>query len=461
MRNDFLSTPRLLSGFIVTSAAITFVALFLAAPTRAAGPPPLSGPEISKLISGTTVHLHTPVGGVLPVLYRHNGTLTGRAGTMLSFYLGASRDEGKWWISGSKLCQQWNVWFKGKKNCLDIRRKGADFHWNDGKGESGLATIVARSKKTVVASRKKPKKRKKHVRIGPPTGLGAPFPIPSRKPKVPAVTESNTPTSDAVVVADKPANKKPAVKKAVAANAKPRQVERKTRTTVAALAPPRHVALSPVRAATPGWSAGSAKTPQQRWAERQKALRAELKKLADLRVKERAQNAQENVPPRSTRAGFVTAKNNAATATPRFRVAGVASWDVLNMRAEPDVAGAIVTTIPSDATGVEMAGACSRDWCRVKYANRHGWVHQKYLEREAPRVAVQKRFRVVGVYDGDVLNIRRQPSASAPVSGAIAPNADDVAITGACRGEWCPVAHRQHRGWVHRYYIELNAKTIR
>ncbi len=417
MRNAHRHAPQLLSV-----AVIMLVALVLAAPARAAGSPPISGPEINELISGTTVNLHTPLGGVLPVLYRHNGTLTGRAGTMLSFYLGASRDEGKWWVTGSKLCQQWKIWFKGKKNCLDIRRRGADFHWDDGKGESGLATIVSRSK-PVVASRTKSKK--KHVRIGRPTGLGAPY--PKSKKRV-VVTGDATPARK---------NTNAAIKKTRTVK-KPQPAKRKT--VVAALAPVKRASLSPMPALATRKAVGT-KSAVERWSERQVKLQAEMKMLSKTQAK------------RTARPRIFTSKNKPVAQKSRFRVVGVDPWDVLNVRKQAGPTGTIVATIHSESTGIQMTGPCVGDWCPVKHSGHRGWVRQKFLDRET-RPNSQKRFQVVGVYDGDVLNIRRQPSATAPVAGAIKPDAKNIALTGQCSGEWCPIAHGRRRGWVHRYYIK-------
>lgn len=60
---------------------------------------------------------------------------------------------------------------------------------------------------------------------------------------------------------------------------------------------------------------------------------------------------------------------------------------------------------------------------------------------------------VRGVAGWDTLRIRSAPSPQARQIGAIAPNACGVAIVGACRGAWCPVAWRGQRGWSNTVYL--------
>lgn len=62
-------------------------------------------------------------------------------------------------------------------------------------------------------------------------------------------------------------------------------------------------------------------------------------------------------------------------------------------------------------------------------------------------------YRVINVPFDDVLNIRSEPSAYAPILATIPPRARGIARAGDCAGEWCPVRHAQSTGWVHRYFI--------
>jgi uncharacterized membrane protein len=72
----------------------------------------------------------------------------------------------------------------------------------------------------------------------------------------------------------------------------------------------------------------------------------------------------------------------------------------------------------------------------------------------AAPAGAQEVYQVTGVAPGDVLNIRRAPSASAPVVGTIAPVADFVLLHER-RGAWARVEHRGMTGWVAARFLEL------
>lgn len=67
-----------------------------------------------------------------------------------------------------------------------------------------------------------------------------------------------------------------------------------------------------------------------------------------------------------------------------YRVVGVAWDDVLYMRAGPSVHKRIVGAIPPDGTGVASLGRCVRNWCKMAYNGKHGWVNMRYLENYEP-----------------------------------------------------------------------------
>lgn len=65
-----------------------------------------------------------------------------------------------------------------------------------------------------------------------------------------------------------------------------------------------------------------------------------------------------------------------------YDVAGVASDDVLNVRARPDAAAQIVGTLPPDARDVEVIELAPRvDWGRVNVNGTSGWVSLRFMER--------------------------------------------------------------------------------
>jgi SH3-like domain-containing protein len=63
-----------------------------------------------------------------------------------------------------------------------------------------------------------------------------------------------------------------------------------------------------------------------------------------------------------------------------------------------------------------------------------------------------RSYRVVGVEDDDVLNIRAGPSMGHPVVAVIPPGGRGVRLNGHCRG-WCPVTYNGATGWVNGYYL--------
>jgi hypothetical protein len=67
--------------------------------------------------------------------------------------------------------------------------------------------------------------------------------------------------------------------------------------------------------------------------------------------------------------------------------------------------------------------------------------------------APEPAFVVVNVARGDVLNVRKGPSADFDVVGGLPPGSRGVAVTGACQARWCPVEHPSARGWVNRTYL--------
>ena len=62
-------------------------------------------------------------------------------------------------------------------------------------------------------------------------------------------------------------------------------------------------------------------------------------------------------------------------------------------------------------------------------------------------------YRVRGVADYDVLNVRRGPSEQHVSVAVIPPSGRSVEITGECQQTWCPIRYRGISGWVNSYYL--------
>ena len=116
-------------------------AMIVAAGTAAASEQQeMRGDALRKALTGKTVHLNTPLGG-LPISFRADGTMSATAGSLAS-YVGSDRDRGRWWIAADQLCQRWNTWLGGQSYCFRLRKHGRTVYWTRNDGLSGVATIT-------------------------------------------------------------------------------------------------------------------------------------------------------------------------------------------------------------------------------------------------------------------------------------------------------------------------------
>lgn len=67
----------------------------------------------------------------------------------------------------------------------------------------------------------------------------------------------------------------------------------------------------------------------------------------------------------------------------RAYIVGVATWDVLNMRAWPASYSQKISHIPHHGSNVWVQRCIVKhgasDWCKVKYKGQWGWVNKSYL----------------------------------------------------------------------------------
>jgi hypothetical protein len=100
----------------------------------------LHGVMLQKAVAGKTVYLATPLGS-LPIRFRIDGTMSGKAGDLAS-YTGSAQDRGRWWVAAESLCQRWQTWLSGKTYCFTLRQQGRTVHWVRNDGMSGKAIIT-------------------------------------------------------------------------------------------------------------------------------------------------------------------------------------------------------------------------------------------------------------------------------------------------------------------------------
>lgn len=143
-----------------------------------------------------------------------------------------------------------------------------------------------------------------------------------------------------------------------------------------------------------------------------------------------------------------------------YRVTGVASNDVLNVRDRPGVPGSrIIGILPPHAGGIVWDGQSRRSadggtWWRVFHPRvpDGGWVNARFLTEQVvdttpgvpedpdnpfmDHTAHERPYRVVGVASNDVLNIRGGAGVNHPILAAFQPNARNIRTTG--RGQTLP-----------------------
>ena len=75
-----------------------------------------------------------------------------------------------------------------------------------------------------------------------------------------------------------------------------------------------------------------------------------------------------------------------------------------------------------------------------------------------PKGSAPESFRVTGVAEDDVMNVRNGPSADHSVIGTIPPDAAGIKIVGSCVSAWCPIQHRGIIGWVNSVYLSKSGR---
>ncbi len=107
-----------------------------------AGAAPLSGDALKSFISGKRIYLAVPLGGEIPLTYRRNGVVDGTGESAgLGKYM-TPKDSGRWWVSGSRVCQKWQEWYDGRTFCFTVTKlSGNRIRWVRDDGKSGVARV--------------------------------------------------------------------------------------------------------------------------------------------------------------------------------------------------------------------------------------------------------------------------------------------------------------------------------
>lgn len=125
------------------AAVLTAGALAACATSAVSEPIQVAATDLHRFVSGKTVVLHTRMGP-LPISFRENGTMHGRAGSQpLAAYAGQAQDHGVWWIQGGQVCQRWSKWLEGRSQCVTFEVNGRQLHWRSTDGYEGTAVIAS------------------------------------------------------------------------------------------------------------------------------------------------------------------------------------------------------------------------------------------------------------------------------------------------------------------------------
>lgn len=391
-----------------------------------AEPVVLTGDELKQAVSGSTVEIDTPLGTTVPMRFGANGLVAAEAG-VLAPVLGSTKDRGRWWVDGEKLCTKWFRWFDAGVRCLTIKLDGTRVYWRKiDDGETGTGTLIAEAKPqpkpkqepTVVAkadppAQAKPKDAPKAEAVSQakssPTPepkkrgtqlAGPPREVPDESGAVSAAGKGGDEAASTVVasVEEKPAaspvtEEKPMMRfggaglleatglgptAATAAEVKPvEKAEEPSQdaTTVASLGPKRQ---APAKAETK-YVAASASSGKVSAPQRQVSLETTSKPAAKRDDRKRALKAKKDT----------LAQTSSSRQVALYRVRGVADYDVLNVRRGPSEQHVSVAVIPPSGRSVEITGECQQAWCPIRYRGVSGWVNSYYLAEEGTRSEIQ------------------------------------------------------------------------
>ena len=339
---------------------ITLIGLLGSVSIARAEPVRMSGEDIKRAMPGALLEIDTPLRVSIPVKVAANGLMSAEAGT-LGLTLGATKDRGRWWTDGDKLCMKWFRWFDAKPRCMTLLREGNRVQWSEGSGESGTATITEAAPVVVAAEpRHTPKKEKHFEPVAAPAP--APAPVNIEMAEVPAPPAAAS-TSD----------RSPALQFAAAALSQvlPPPAEAKPSRLGMSDTPTSEEPVAPVAEE----SAQAAPEPAAPDRE-QVAAPKQQRKVKSVSV------ARDAPAVRKSAAAPVRSVDTPRPVQISFRVAGVVAGDTLNVRKGPSEYHPTVGRIPASGRGVEIVGACLDVWCPIRHGRLNGWVNRYYLAED-------------------------------------------------------------------------------
>lgn len=391
---------------------------FLAVATAAlAEPVPVGGDELKKSIPGSLVEIDTPLGTKMPIRFGTDGMLAGEAGDLAPI-LGASKDRGRWWVDGDKLCSKFFRWFDAEPHCITLARDGTRLFWRKDNGETGTATLVEQAPPDVPAARPPTQVAKAEAEVAKRAASDA----KSETAKKKSVVVPASSTASAPVARDQePSPTATAETVDPATASQPTVVARVDEAASASAAPQDAPAMK--FGGTGLMDASSRVGPQ-----------GPVRPLEKRAAPKKDELAKRTVPAKTEAPKKVAKKETVVVELPAAR------RDV----ATPSASASNAPRARA-LTASEMYAAA--DDARAR-------------DVAMPSAGAVSRYRVQGVSKGDVLNVRRGPSEQHEQIGGIPPKGRSVEIIGRCQADWCPIRYGKVKGWVNSYYLIAESTQI-
>jgi len=379
-----------------------------------AEPVALVDDALKTTISGSTVELDTPLGTKLPIRFGTDGLVAAEAGDLAPI-LGSAKDRGRWWVEGEKLCSKWFRWFDAEIRCITVSQDGPRLYWRKDDGETGTATLVERAVPDqvpakppaqvavvdqAVAAKAKPAETTQPVSapadVTPrPIDAADPAPRAAQDTTFSTAAEADLPrtASEAAAVAvaaaepakapDETAQKEePGGEKPMMMFGGAGLLEASSRVGAITQSPPAKATTAeapkpqPQKGPAPAKTAALAQLPPAGGDTRAPRVPSPTRKLA-MAVQEKKPGGGE--APRAFATGSVAPVTS-------YRVWGVETGDVLNVRRGPSEVHPQIAGIPPTGRRVEITGRCQADWCPIRYGKIKGWVNSYYLVEDGQRV---------------------------------------------------------------------------
>ncbi|MGR3765166.1 SH3 domain-containing protein [Rossellomorea sp. NS-SX7] len=138
---------------------------------------------------------------------------------------------------------------------------------------------------------------------------------------------------------------------------------------------------------------------------------------------------------------------------------GTVSTNGLRVRKGPSTSEAVVTVLnKGDKVAISES---SGSWLSIQSGNVSGWVHTDYVSRIGETGTTvsspKKQEAKQGVITAGTLNVRKSPSLSSPIAGAVH-RGNTVSITGSVTG-WYEIQFGNAKGWISDNYVELSSTS--